>query len=164
MGYGLRDYGNRVGFWRLLELFDHYSLRPSVSLNLAVLDQYPEISDAMLTRDWSIFSHGIYNTRFLFGMTREEEQVWVQKNLDTFRRHTGRALKGMVGPAGSLTLNSMELWAEAVITYAVYWFLDDQPFLINVKNGSLVNVPYSWEVNDARTMGGIAFGGVYEAD
>jgi allantoinase len=164
MGYGLRDYGNRVGFWRMLEVMDHYDIPASVSLNLAVLEIFPEISEAMLERSWSIFSHGLYNTRFLFGMSPDEERAWVGENLSLFRRHTGRQLKGMFGPALSQTPQSMEIWAEAGISYVVDWFMDDQPFPIHVKSGRLVNVTYGWETNDARSMGGSAFGGAFEVD
>lgn len=164
MSYGLRDYGNRVGFWRMLEVFDTYKLPASVSLNLAVLEHYPEIRDAMLEREWELFSHGIYNTRFIYGMSREEERAWVNENIDMMHRLTGRKLKGMFGPAGSLTANSMELWAEAGLTYAVDWFFDDQPFPIDVKTGKLVNVTYAWELNDARVMGGPGYGGAYECE
>jgi peptidoglycan/xylan/chitin deacetylase (PgdA/CDA1 family) len=164
MHYSLRDYGNRVGFWRMLEVLDHYQVPVSVSLNLAVLAHFPEIRDAMMERHWEIFSHGLYNTRFLFGMSKEEERNWVQENIDMLFRYTGKQLKGMFGPAGSLTPNSMELMAECGIVYVVDWFMDDQPFPVVVNTGRLVNVTYAWEINDARVMGGAGFGGTYEAD
>jgi allantoinase len=88
----------------------------------------------------------------------------VGENLSLFRRHTGRQLKGMFGPALSQTPQSMEIWAEAGISYVVDWFMDDQPFPIHVKSGRLVNVTYGWETNDARSMGGSAFGGAFEVD
>jgi peptidoglycan/xylan/chitin deacetylase (PgdA/CDA1 family) len=164
MGYSFADYGNRVGFWRMLEVLDHYEIPASVSLNLGVLDMFPEIGEAIAERNWSVFSHGIFNTRFLFGMTPDEERAWVQDNIETLRRHTGLPLRGMFGPALSQTPNSMEIWAEAGLTYVVDWFMDDQPFPLDVKSGKLVNVTYGWETNDARAMGGAAYGGTYETD
>jgi peptidoglycan/xylan/chitin deacetylase (PgdA/CDA1 family) len=70
----------------------------------------------------------------------------------------------MFGPALSQTPQSMEIWAEAGITYVVDWFMDDQPFPLHVNSGKLVNVTYGWETNDARAMGGPAYGGAYETD
>ena len=47
--YGFRDYGNRIGIWRMSALLEQYPVRPTVSLNLALLDHFPEI--AQLIRD-----------------------------------------------------------------------------------------------------------------
>ena len=164
MSYSFTDYGNRVGFWRMLEVLDHYEIPASVSLNLGVLDMFPEITEAIVERNWSIFSHGIFNTRFLFGMTPDEERAWLQDNAETLRRHTGKPLRGMFGPALSQTPQSMEIWAEAGIRYVVDWFMDDQPFPLITRSGKLVNVTYGWETNDARAMGGPGYGGAYETD
>src|SRR5262245_10158968 len=57
-GYAHFDYGNRVGFWRMLEVLDKYRIRCTVSLNLSVLGRYPQIAKAMLARDWDLMSHG----------------------------------------------------------------------------------------------------------
>jgi allantoinase len=164
--YSMLDYGNRVGFWRLLELFDRHRLPASVSLNMAVLDHFPEIRHELLSRDWSIFSHGIYNTRFLYGLTDDEERAWVQENVETLRRHTGKRLRGMFGPAISLGPNSMVHWAEAGLDYVVDWFMDDQPFPIRLPGGHrMVNVPYTFEINDGLVMGSMpGRGGKWEAD
>jgi peptidoglycan/xylan/chitin deacetylase (PgdA/CDA1 family) len=149
MNYAYRDYGNRVGFWRMLEVFDQYKLRGTVSLNMAVLEHFPEVGAAMLKRDWAFMSHGIYNTRYLFGMTLEDERAFYRDTIETLHRHTGRRLKGMLGPAFSASANTPDLMAEAGLLYHVDWFVDDQPFPINVKQGRLVGVPYSRELNDA---------------
>ena len=59
LGYGLRDYGNRVGVWRLMEVFDRYRLPCTVSLSMSVLDMYPDIAEAMQSRSWEFMSHGL---------------------------------------------------------------------------------------------------------
>lgn len=149
MQYSYRDYGNRAGFWRMLEVFDHYRLRATTSLNVAVLDHFPEIRDAMVERDWDFMSHGVYNTRYLFGMSEADERDFYRDTIDTIRRHTGKQQKGMLGPAFSATPNTPRLMAEAGLIYHVDWFIDDQPFPINVPQGKLVGVPYGREINDA---------------
>lgn len=165
-GYAWRDYGNWVGFWRMLEVFDHHGIRATASLNVAVLDHFPELCEAMVERDWELMSHGIFNTRFLFGLTEEEERELIRDTAETVRRHTGRRLKGMFGPHASITPNTMDLMAEAGLIYSADWYLDDQPFPINVRSGRLVGVPYTWELNDSLLMkGGLGKGiGTYEVD
>lgn len=161
MHYGYRDYGNRIGFWRMLEVFDQYRMPATISLNLAVMDHFPEIRDAMVKRDWELMSHGIYNTRQLFGLSIEEERAFYRDCVETLKRHTGRQLKGMLGPAFTATVNTPDLMAEAGLTYTTDWFVDDQPFPVKVKQGRLINVPYSRELNDSLLFQGAAWEGDY---
>src|SRR5262245_38411215 len=65
--YAQRDYGNRVGFWRMVDVLDKHKITATVSLNVAVLEHYPEIRQAMVDRDYAYMYHGIYNTRYLLG-------------------------------------------------------------------------------------------------
>ena len=147
-GYSQRDYGNRVGFWRMLEVLDEYEVRCTASTNLAVFDHYPDIGKAMTDRGWEIMSHGIYNTRYLSSLTEEEEREFYVDCVDTLRRHTGQDLKGMLGPAVSNTVLTPDLMAEAGLIYHADWLHDDQPIPIKVDGGPLVSVPYSIELND----------------
>mgnify|MGYP000303594848 CR=1 FL=1 len=146
--YSYRDYGNRVGFWRMLEVLDKHNIRCCVSLNMAVLEHYPEIKDAMVERNWDFMSHGIYNTEFINTWSEQRERAWYQDSIDTLRRHTGKQLKGMFGPAGFSSENSPDLMAEAGLIYHSDWMHDDQPVPIKGKTGKMVSVPYSIEVND----------------
>jgi allantoinase len=147
-GYGQRDYGNRVGFWRMLEPLDRHGIRATVSLNLAVLDHYPEIGAAMAERDWEVMSHGIYNTRYLHALDEDEERAFYRDCIDSLRRHTGQQLKGMLGPAVSNSVRTPDLMAEAGLLYHADWMHDDQPVPLRTEVGRLVSVPYSVELND----------------
>ncbi len=146
--YSYRDYGNRVGFWRMLEVLDRYSIRCTVSLNLAVFEHFPEVGNAMVERDWDFMSHGIYNTRYLTTLSEEEEREFYRDNIETLKRHSGKQLKGMLGPAISGSQQTPDLMAEAGLIYHTDWMHDDQPVPIKVKSGKLVSVPYSIELND----------------
>ena len=151
--YSYRDYGNRVGFWRMLEVLDAHKIKCCVSLNLAVLEHYGEIAKAMVERDWDYMSHGIYNTRYLDTYSESEERAFYQDCIDTLHRHTGKTLKGMLGPAVSGTLRTPDLMAEAGLIYHTDWVHDDQPVPIRVETGKLVSVPYSFELNDVPVFG-----------
>ncbi len=147
--FAYRDYGNRVGFWRMAEVMDRYGIRCCVSLNMAVLEHYPEICDAMVQRNWDFMSHGIYNTRYLHTYSEEAEREFYQDCIDTLKRHTGKQLKGMLGPAISGTERTPDLMTEAGLIYHTDWMHDDQPVPIKAKTGKLISVPYSVELNDA---------------
>ena len=150
--YSYRDYGNRVGFWRMLGVLDRHRIRCCISLNMAVLEHFPEIAEAMVERDYDFMSHGIYNTRYLNGYSEEQEREFYRDNIDTLRRHTGKQLKGMLGPAISGTERTPDLMAEAGLIYHTDWMHDDQPVPIKVRSGKLVSVPYSIELNDVTVF------------
>jgi peptidoglycan/xylan/chitin deacetylase (PgdA/CDA1 family) len=151
--YSRRDFGNRVGFWRMLEVFDHHEIRATVSLNVAVLQMFPEVRDAMVARDWAFMSHGVYNTRGLYGVSVDEERDFYRHTKQVVLDHTGKTLKGMLGPAFTAIPHTPALMAEAGFNYQVDWFIDDQPFPIKVPVGRLVGVPYSRHLNDALRFG-----------
>lgn len=146
--YSYYDYGNRVGFWRMLEVLDKHDIRCTASLNLAVLEHYPEVRDAMVQRQWEFMSHGIYNTSYLNSLSEDEERKFYEDCKSTLKQYTGKDLKGMLGPAMSGTDRTPDLMAAAGLIYHTDWFHDDQPVPIKVKTGKLVSVPYSMETND----------------
>lgn len=149
LGYGLRDYGNRVGVWRLMELFDRYQLPVTVSLSMAVLRMYPAITEAMLARNWEFMSHGLYNTRYHWGLSEADERAAIDECQQIHREVVGRGLAGWFSPAASNTLNTPDLVAEAGITYICDLYHDDQPTPVRVRSGTLFSLPYSMEINDS---------------
>ena len=151
-GYSHFDYGNRVGFWRALEVLDRYRIRCTVSLNLSVLDRYPEIARAMLERDWDFMSHGFVNTAYLTTLGEDEERAWLTGNQATFERHTGRRLEGFFGPSSSCTSHTPDLLAELGFLYHCDWMHDDQPTPLKVRAGRLISVPYTMETNDGPVL------------
>jgi len=150
--YSLVEYGNRVGFWRLLEVLDRYGIRGSTTLNIGVLEHFPDIAEAMLKRDWTFVNHGPYNTRFVTTFTEAQELEFLQRCRDTFKRLTGRDLKGHSGPFGTSTERTPDLLAESGYLYQTDWESDDQPLPIKVRNGRLICIPYTSELNDATLM------------
>jgi allantoinase len=146
--YAYRDYGNRVGFWRMLEVLDAYRIKCCASLNMAVLEHYPEVAEAMVQRDWDFMSHGTYNTIYLYTYPEAQERDFYRDCIEMLQRHTGKRLKGMLGPAITGTERTPDLMAEAGLIYHTDWMHDDQPAPIHVIADKLVSVPYSIELND----------------
>lgn len=148
LGYSTRDYGNRVGFWRLLDVLDRFGLRASAALNVALCDHHPEIVEAMRERGWEFFSHGIYNGRYLHDMTEAQERGVIEDAINTIRRAAGAELRGWLSPALTNTERTPHLLAEYGIAYSCDFMHDDQPFPLNVRNGRLISIPYTVEIND----------------
>jgi peptidoglycan/xylan/chitin deacetylase (PgdA/CDA1 family) len=152
LGYSWRDYGNRAGFWRMMEVMDRHGVRGSVSLNVAVADHFPEIVQAMVARRWELFSHGVYNTRYTYAMNEAQERELIADVRETIKRCSGQELKGWLAPALTLTDRTIELIAEMGLTYTLDLFHDDQPLPVRTAKGRLVSVPYSLEVNDFTAL------------
>lgn len=156
-GYGIRDYGNRVGHQRQMALLDKYGIRGSVSLSTALCDHHPEIISACKERDWEFFSHGIYNTRYTYGMSEQQERDMIKDSIETIYKHTEQKCAGYLAPALSHSERTIDLFAEVGSElfgdeagyYTCDLFHDDQPTPIHLdKAKKFVSIPYSLEMND----------------
>jgi len=148
-GYSIRDYGNRVGHERQMRLLARYGIRGSVSLSAALCEHHPEIIEACAELDWEFFSHGIYNTRYTYGLSEEQEREMILDAMDTIEKHTGQRPAGYLAPALSHSERTMDLFAEAGGIYTCDLFHDDQPTPVRVRGGQrFISIPYSLEMND----------------
>jgi len=149
LGYGTRDYGNRVGHMRMMEVLDRYGVRGSISLSTALCEHHPEIIELCKARRWEFFSHGIYNTRYSYGMSEAQEREMIESAIATIKAHTGEDCAGYLAPALTHTEQTLDLFAEAGGIYTCDLFHDDQPTPVRVRSGKpFVSVPYSLELND----------------
>ncbi|MFD3759667.1 polysaccharide deacetylase family protein [Streptomyces sp. NPDC058622] len=152
LNYGWRDYGPRVGIWRLVESLDRHQLRPSVMLNSAVCERYPQIIQAGLARNWAWVAHGRDNSTFQADMSPDEERSYLSDVVDTIETATGQRPRGWLGPALTETFATPELLAELGVRYVLDWSNDDQPYRLNVPG--MLSVPYSIELNDVSLFVG----------
>ena len=146
LNYGWRDYGPRVGIWRLIEIFDRHGIRPSVLLNSDVAQHYPHIIEAGKTRDWAWLAHGKNNSTLQADIAGEAERGYLTDVVNTIEKATGRRPRGWLGPALTETFQTPELLAELGVGYLLDWTNDDQPYPLTVPG--LLSVPYSVELND----------------
>jgi peptidoglycan/xylan/chitin deacetylase (PgdA/CDA1 family) len=116
---------------------------------MAVGEMFPDVLDAMLARDWDVFSHGLFNTRYHWGLTEDAERAEIAASVEAWRRMTGKQLRGWFSPAASNTLATPDLVAEAGISYLCDLYHDDQPTPLRVRSGRLISLPYQMDLNDA---------------
>ena len=146
LNHGWRDYGARVGFWRLVDAFDRIGLGASVLLNADVCDRYPQIIEAGRQRDWAWLAHGKNNSILHTDMTPAEERVALTESIGTIEAATGRRPRGWMGPGLSETFETPRLLQELGLSYVLDWCADDQPFPLTVPG--VISVPYAIELND----------------
>ncbi len=104
---------------------------------------------ACAERGWEFFSHGIYNTRYTYGMSEQQEREMILDSIDTIERHTGQRPVGYLAPALSHSEHTLDLFAEAGGVYTCDLFHDDQPTPVRVRGGQrFISIPYSLEMND----------------
>jgi len=157
LNYGWRDYGPRVGIWRLTEILDRYQIRASVLLNSDVTEHNPRIIEAGLARDWAWLAHGKNNSIFQAGMSVDEERAYLTDVVAAIERATGGRPRGWMGPALTETFRTPELLAELGLSYVLDWTNDDQPYRLNVPG--MLSVPYSVELNDIGLFVGKSLSG-----
>jgi peptidoglycan/xylan/chitin deacetylase (PgdA/CDA1 family) len=149
LNHGWREYGTRVGIWRMIDVLDQLNLRASVLLNSDVCREYSQIIAAGVERDWAWLGHGRTNSEFWTGMSEEDERNGLREIVETITDGTGKAPKGWLGPALTETELTPDLLAEHGFSYTMDWINDDQPYPMNVRGGErFISVPYSAEIND----------------
>jgi len=150
LNYGWRDYGNRVGLWRMMELMDNIGMRGTVCLNSDVIREYPRILEEGMKREWAWIGHGINNApaNFLSGIDENKEREIIAEVLEKMEATIGRKAKGWLSPFLTHTNNTPNLLAELGVEYLCDYTADDHPFPFNTKTGNLISVPYTVELND----------------
>ena len=143
------EYGNRVGFWRMLEMLDGLGIRAVLAINGTAIRTYEAISRAALERKWEFMGHG-YTQRNMQAVEDEREDI--RKTTEAIRQFTGRAPRGWLGPGLTETWNTPDILAEQGYDYVCDWVLDDQPVWLKTKTRPLVGVPYTQECNDVAMM------------
>jgi allantoinase len=152
VNWSWRDYGNRVGSWRCLEVFDRHNIVGSISLNSAMCSRLPEVVTAYLDRGWELFSHGQYNTRYLFGLSQEEETAAIIESCREIEALSGRKVQGFLSPALTYTNTTFESLNRAGLSYTLDLFNADRPAPLNRRYGRMVSVPYQVEINDFHAL------------
>lgn len=143
-----REYGNRVGGWRLIDLFEEFKNPLSVLLNTSCYDHCPELIAAHRKRGDEIVAHGHTNSEHQNGMTEEVERGLIEEVTSAISRAEGTKPKGWMSPGAHPSRNTEDLLAAAGYGYTLDWPMDDQPVWMSTKNGPLLSIPYPHEVND----------------
>jgi peptidoglycan/xylan/chitin deacetylase (PgdA/CDA1 family) len=162
LNYAWRDYGNRVGAWRLLEVLDELSLPATVLLNSAMYEYAPGLVAAHRARGDEIAGHGRTNSERQSVLDEAGERALIAEATAAIAEHEGRAPRGWLSPWIAESRATPDLLAEAGYRYTLNWCADDAPVWMRTRGGKLLAVPYPQEVNDipsvvARKGGGDAF-------
>ena len=143
------EYGMRVGFWRFLEVLNHFHVKATLAINGSVCKSYPRVARAALEAGWEFMGHG-YVQRPMHHL--EDQKKEISETIKAIRELTGRAPRGWESPGLTETYDTIDWLAEAGIEYVADWVLDDQPCMIRTSSRPVVSVPYTVEMNDIAMM------------
>lgn len=148
LNYAWRDWGNRVGAWRLLETFDALSLPVAALLNTAIYDHCPQLAAAHRRRGDEIVGHGRANAERQGTLVEADERALIKACATRIAREEGAPPKGWLGPWISQSCVTPDLLQEAGFRYLLDWCMDDQPVWMATRHGRILAVPYPQELND----------------
>jgi peptidoglycan/xylan/chitin deacetylase (PgdA/CDA1 family) len=148
--YAWREYGMRVGLWRLADVFDEAGVKATVALNAQVCDVYPKAMDEMKRRGWEFMGHGTTNSTNLAGFDQQpdQERDAIRNILKTIEQASGKRPRGWLGSGLVETYNTLDILAAEGVNYCGDWNNDDQPVPMKVKSGKMFGIPYCNEIND----------------
>jgi allantoinase len=148
LNYAWRDYGNRVGVWRMLTEFDRLNLPVAVLVNSEIYDYCPEVMDAFRKRGDEVVAHGRTNSERQSALSSAQEAALIADVTATIAKHELRNPRGWLGPWISESVDTPDLLKAANYDYVLDWCHDDQPTWLQTANGPLLSIPYPQEIND----------------
>lgn len=155
MNFAWRDYGNRVGVWRLMDLLDELRLPVSVLVNSSIYAYCPEVMRAFAARGSDVVAHGRTNSERQGVLDEAAERSLIEETMRVIEQAEGRRPEGWLGPWISQSRVTPDLLAEAGFTYMLDWCMDDQPIWFATRGGGrILSVPYPQEINDIPAIVG----------
>jgi peptidoglycan/xylan/chitin deacetylase (PgdA/CDA1 family) len=148
-GHSQRDYGNRVGFFRLAAALERLGIRATAAVNSAICADCPAILEEIDRLGWEVIGHGQSASEPPHpGLDDDEERELIARSLAELRRASGQAVDGWLSPSFASSPRTLDVLAGEGVRYTCDWASDDLPFEIRAGAGSLVALPCSVELDD----------------
>jgi peptidoglycan/xylan/chitin deacetylase (PgdA/CDA1 family) len=148
-GWSIRDYGNRIGVFRVMEVLDRHGIRGTVALNSDLCAHHPRIIEEGMKRNWEWMGHNESNSRRLNAIEPGQEQQVIRNSLAVIEKATGKRPTGWLSSGLQETWSTLDLLAAEGCEYVCDWVNDDQPYAMNLESGrTLTSIPYNHVTND----------------
>ena len=147
--WACHEYGNRVGFWRIHEMFKKRNLKATFAVNGSAIEIYEEVCRAARDSEWEFMGHGW--TQKPSHKVEDEAQA-IAQTIEAIRKMTGAPPRGWESPGLTETEQTVDLLAAAGIEYVADWVIDDQPVYVNTRSGPIATIPYTVEINDVPML------------
>ena len=152
-GWSHREYGHRVGIFRVLDVLDRYGINPTIAMDVLTAEHYPFLVRHCLKRGDEIIAHGISGSRMITSrMSGQEERDYIQRAVQGLTQATGKAPLGWLGPQSGESSTTPQLLAEMGLRYVCDWANDEQPYPLKVPQGELYALPMALPVDDVNAL------------
>lgn len=146
--FTLRDYGNRVGIYRVLDALSDRGVAASFAMNGQLAERCPQLLDTVAGQG-EIIAHGWnMDTPHYGGLDEDEEREQITRTLSLLRAGSGQAVTGWLSPGRNESENTPELLVDEGVSYLCDWVNDDMPYAFHTRKGDLVSLPLSTELED----------------
>lgn len=148
-----REYGHRVGVWRIFETLEAAGVAASCTITAKLGIERPEIVQAVLERGWELLAHNYVFTDMLndYSSDPDAERAYLRSALASYQEVVGKPARGWLSSAFACTMNTVDILAEEGLVFTADYLNDDQPYLMETaSNKSFVSIPYHVDTNDIR--------------
>jgi peptidoglycan/xylan/chitin deacetylase (PgdA/CDA1 family) len=145
-----REYGQRVGIWRMFEAFDKAKVPASCTINAKTALIRPDIANAPKERGWEVLAHNYEQGELLTDYAKDpkKEREIIETTLKVYKEFYGKPAKGWLSSSLRGTVNTPGILKENGLIFYCDIMNDDQPYLIDTAHGPIVSTPYTNEIND----------------
>lgn len=151
--YTAREYGSRIGIYRLLDAFEKVGAKISVAANSVIAERYPELIADIIAGGHEIIAHSTdMNGTIASGLPESDERSLITSSLDTLEKVTGTRPRGWLSIARSQSFNTAKLLAEAGVDYMCDWVNDELPYAFETDGGPITNLPLNHELSDRQII------------
>lgn len=151
--YTARDYGNRVGIYRLLDAFARRGIRVSIAANAAIAQRYPSLISDIVSGGHEIIAHSFdMNGTIATGLGEQEERDLIIRSRTILAQAIGRAPRGWQSIARSQSWSTPKLLTEAGFEYMCDWVNDELPYLATTPAGRIISLPFNHELSDRQII------------
>ena len=151
--YTQRDYGNRIGVFRIFKVLDKLGIKSSVAINSALAERHPYLVEQVNARDWELIANGLDMGHPHHGeMDQDEEAALIKGVLESLRALSGQKVRGWLSPIRSESMNTPDLVAAEGVEYLCDWANDDLPYAYKTASGTIHNMPHTMELDDQQIL------------
>ena len=151
--YSHRNYGHRVGIFRVLDVLDRHGIKATVAMDLQTAENYPYLVRHCLDRGCEIIGHGVSASQVISSnMPEQEESEYIRASIEALRQATGKAPSGWMGPDYGESARTPDLLAQAGISYVCDWANDEQPYPMKESPSELFALPAMLELDDTHAL------------
>jgi len=148
-----RDYGHRVGIFRVLDVLEKHGIKPTVAMDALSAEHYPFLVNHCLQRGCEIIGHGISVSQMITSnMSEQQEREYIRNSVGTLKRTTGVAPVGWLGAEYGESARTPQLLSQEGIRYVCDWTNDEQPYLLKTDHGELFALPIMLELDDVNAL------------